>query len=252
MTRNGRYDTQALLSRLQRAYQGLLDETYTVHRVPDGWRVVNTHTAYTVRRTDDGWTCACPDHQNRGLPCKHIFMVYLHAKAQAGMPLDDAFAALRDALQSREETPRDFDERLTFAVQALEGPSEVTRMGAHTWQVAVRGMGDADGTFHVSRNEEGAWACDACGPEECEHALMVQLASIMARAHVFPLRASLILQEQRRQRNGHRTRPNTSAPMPPREETLARTLQTIRQTLESLMHTVETLQTLMQTQEVTP
>jgi len=35
------------------------------------------HGSYQVKRTDLGWSCACPDHQNRGVECKHIIAVKL-------------------------------------------------------------------------------------------------------------------------------------------------------------------------------
>ncbi|MDD1689791.1 MAG: DDE-type integrase/transposase/recombinase [Methanoregula sp.] len=33
--------------------------------------------SYQVKKTDLGWSCACPDHQTRGVECKHIIAVKL-------------------------------------------------------------------------------------------------------------------------------------------------------------------------------
>ena len=35
------------------------------------------HGSYQVKKTDLGWSCNCPDHQMRGVECKHIISVKL-------------------------------------------------------------------------------------------------------------------------------------------------------------------------------
>ena len=35
------------------------------------------HGSYQVKKTDLGWSCNCPDHQTRGVECKHIISVKL-------------------------------------------------------------------------------------------------------------------------------------------------------------------------------
>ena len=32
---------------------------------------------YDITQTEIGWKCTCPDHQTRGVKCKHIFAVEL-------------------------------------------------------------------------------------------------------------------------------------------------------------------------------
>src|SRR5271157_2958950 len=40
-------------------------------------RSQSSHGSYQVKKTDLGWSCSCPDHQMRGVECKHIIAVKL-------------------------------------------------------------------------------------------------------------------------------------------------------------------------------
>jgi transposase-like protein/predicted RNA-binding Zn-ribbon protein involved in translation (DUF1610 family) len=52
-----------------------------VRRLDDDHYVVKSQTRndllYEVSRTEIGWKCSCPDHQTRGVECKHIIAVKL-------------------------------------------------------------------------------------------------------------------------------------------------------------------------------
>ncbi len=234
MKTSGHLQTQALVNRLDRAYQGLQDGLYTVKRVKDHWQVVNTRGTYTVSKTSEGWTCSCPDFENRRLSCKHIFMVYLHEKVARGMSLDEARDRLRRTLLSCEPTSASED-AWEQAIAILEAhPAAVTRQGPATWTVRVAHLPDHrewEGTYTVQRLKEG-WACSACGNRECAHALAVQMDALLRRGlATAPLRAARLL------RNGQRAVEPSHVP----------SLQTLAERLQALARAVEELQTLVQT-----
>ena len=112
--------TDALVQRINRAVEGLKRGKYSVHSLGSGrWRVDNEHASYDVTHDGDGWHCSCPDHQERGMTCKHIFMTYLTTEQAAkGKSLDDAAKALKARLEGREshakpETDRSHSEDST-------------------------------------------------------------------------------------------------------------------------------------------
>ena len=95
--------TDALVQRIDRAVEGLKRGKYSVHRLGNGrWRVDNEHASYDVTHDGEGWHCSCPDHQERGMTCKHIFMTYLTEQTAKGTPLEEAASALKARLAGRE------------------------------------------------------------------------------------------------------------------------------------------------------
>ncbi len=198
MTAQTKSETQALAVRLKRAYDGLKDASYRVERVnARRWKVTNTTGLYHVERTDERWTCSCPDFGNRGLTCKHIFMVFLHEKAKRGVSIEDAYERIRSALQDEPTASRAIGD----AVAILEAnPAAVKPQGSNAWRVEVSrlpGHPEQVGTYTVQRRD-GRWSCSACGATECAHALAVQIDAVIRRGWaVAPLSAARLLLEQR-------------------------------------------------------
>ena len=100
--------TDALLQRINRAVEGLERGKYSVHRLKRGeWRVDNEHASYFVTHDGEGWHCNCPDHQERGMTCKHIFMTYLTEQQQRkGVPLRRAAEDLKQRLSGNGSKPK--------------------------------------------------------------------------------------------------------------------------------------------------
>ncbi len=100
--------TNALIQRINRAVEGLERGKYSVHRLKRGeWRVDNEHASYLVTHDGEGWHCNCPDHTERGMTCKHIFMTYLTERQQRkGVPLRKAAEDLKERLSGNGNKPK--------------------------------------------------------------------------------------------------------------------------------------------------
>ena len=123
--------TDALVQRIDRAVEGLKRGKYSVHRLGNGrWRVDNEHASYDVTHDGDGWHCSCPDHQERGMTCKHIFMTYLTEQQAKGTPLAEAASALKARLAGRgsgdaRKAPRNHSDG--FTKESMEGIGEMLK-----------------------------------------------------------------------------------------------------------------------------
>ena len=120
--------TDALVQRINRAVEGLKRGKYSVHSLGSGrWRVDNEHASYDVTHDGDGWHCSCPDHQERGMTCKHIFMTYLTEQAAKGKSLDDAAKALKARLEGHESHTKPQADRSDSTSESTEMIGEVLK-----------------------------------------------------------------------------------------------------------------------------
>lgn len=56
-------------------------------------------------------TCTCPDHQKRGVKCKHILMVERHLGIGEELPAEEPEPVIFESLTPREYSLQDADER---------------------------------------------------------------------------------------------------------------------------------------------
>jgi hypothetical protein len=122
----------------------------------DGYALVTSGTKrYQVQA--DG-TCDCPDYQHRGVPCKHVLAVFIHARAQelvapSPSPAPPAAAASTPAPAPTKPT-RQAKPRHSAAWDVHEAPVSSCfkiRVGAFEWTHTMRATDDAELHTRVQR-----------------------------------------------------------------------------------------------------
>jgi hypothetical protein len=102
----------------------------------DGYALVTSGTKrYQVQA--DG-SCDCPDAQHRGMPCKHVLAVRIHARAQEPAPAAPSTPA---------KAPRQAKPRHSAAWDVHEAPVSSCfkiRVGAFEWTHTMRATDDAE------------------------------------------------------------------------------------------------------------
>jgi hypothetical protein len=117
----------------------------------DGYALVTSGTKrYQVQA--DG-VCDCPDYQHRGMPCKHVLAVLIHARAQelvAPSPSSTPAAAASSMLAQAPaptKPPRQATPRHSAAWDVHEAPVSSCfkiRVGAFEWTHTMRATDDAE------------------------------------------------------------------------------------------------------------
>jgi hypothetical protein len=115
----------------------------------DGYALVTSGTKrYQVQA--DG-TCDCPDYQHRGVPCKHVLAVLIHARAQELVAPSPSPAPTAAAASTPAPTPtkptRQAKPRHSAAWDVHEAPVSSCfkiRVGAFEWTHTMRATDDAE------------------------------------------------------------------------------------------------------------